>query len=38
MLDYNFAAELWGLAFGSVVGFYLLGHVIGLILRLIRVG
>lgn len=36
--DYSHAAQLWGMAFTSVVGLYLLGHVIGLILNLIRTG
>lgn len=34
--DYALAAQFWGLAFGSVVSFYLLAHGVGLVLRFIR--
>lgn len=36
--DYSYAAQLWAMAFTSVVGLYLVGHVVGLLLRLIRTG
>lgn len=36
--DYGIAAGLWTTAFSTVVGLYILGHVIGLILNLIRTG
>lgn len=36
--DYHHAAQLWSLAFSSVVALYLVGHVVGAILRMIRTG
>lgn len=34
--DYGYAAQIWALAFSSVVGLYLVAHGIGVLLRFIR--